>query len=606
MTQEEIQTLLDQASSLYNDGQYDDAIALWNQVLASEPQNARAREGIKMANLLLSDWVQPATPQSAPPVATTDPTLPLDAGFVDEQLALARHYTMLGDAVEAEAACRRVLEVDAANQVAAEILASLTAGPGAAPDPPLEPALEPLTAPGPQATVAPPGEADLALEPLALELAEEVGEPPWDSPPAARAEEGPDGRIASLLEEGDRFEQAGRFQDAIDTWSRIFVLQDAHPEAELRMDRARRALEQQARRMEEHLARGEELAAAGRIPEALDAFRRVLEIRSEHAEARRRIAEMEARLAAGPIPPPAPPTEVRQPPPSSEPRLDDEPRQSRLPTPPPMPARRARGKRPAGGMSGSPVRLVAAGLVAVAVIATVGYFAWQTFFPPRPVADLPAADVTPGNQSPGTAVAPPAEAAPAAPLSVQEVTPATPPPSVPVEVAPTPTKTDAREVLRLGIARFGAGEFEEAKRHFDEVLRSDPSHFEATEWATKTQAEIDKRQRYAAEITSVRQAFTQRDYRGALYKLYRVETPTAADRKQVERWIADCWYDWGVESLQGGRLEDAQKNFQEARDARADDREAAQHLEVLARYRGRPVDAALQAYSARLTLRPLG
>jgi tetratricopeptide (TPR) repeat protein len=163
---------------------------------------------------------------------------------------------------------------------------------------------------------------------------------------------------------------------------------------------------------------------------------------------------------------------------------------------------------------------------------------------------------------------------------------------------------DTGEALRLGIARFRAGEFEEAKVQFDEALRLDPTQFEATEWATKTQAEIDKRRRYTTEIASIQQAFAQRDYRGALYRLYRVETP-AAERKKVDRWIADCWYDWGVESLQGGRIEDAQKNFKEARDARSDDREAAQHLEVLVRYKDRPPDAALQAYAARLTLRPL-
>jgi Tfp pilus assembly protein PilF len=174
-----------------------------------------------------------------------------------------------------------------------------------------------------------------------------------------------------------------------------------------------------------------------------------------------------------------------------------------------------------------------------------------------------------------------------------------------VEAAPRPATADAGEALRLGVEAFRAGDFEAAKARFDEALRAEPSNFEATDWASKTQAELDKRRLYTSEMTSIRQAFAQHDYRGALYKLYRVEAPGSADRQKVNRWIADCWFDWGVESLQAGRLEDAEKSFKEARDARPDDREAAQHLQVLERYRGRPVDATLEAYAARLTLRPL-
>ena len=56
MSEEEIQKLLDQASGMYNDGRYEAAIDIWNQVLEADPGNERAEEGIKMARLLTSEW----------------------------------------------------------------------------------------------------------------------------------------------------------------------------------------------------------------------------------------------------------------------------------------------------------------------------------------------------------------------------------------------------------------------------------------------------------------------------------------------------------------------------------------------------------------------
>jgi len=48
--------LLDQAAERYNEGLYEEAITLWRQVLAKDPANQNAREGIRMARLLTADW----------------------------------------------------------------------------------------------------------------------------------------------------------------------------------------------------------------------------------------------------------------------------------------------------------------------------------------------------------------------------------------------------------------------------------------------------------------------------------------------------------------------------------------------------------------------
>ena len=55
MDEARIKNLLEEASGYYNDGRYDEAIASWHQVLAVEPSNQKAREGIRMASLLMTD-----------------------------------------------------------------------------------------------------------------------------------------------------------------------------------------------------------------------------------------------------------------------------------------------------------------------------------------------------------------------------------------------------------------------------------------------------------------------------------------------------------------------------------------------------------------------
>lgn len=608
MTQEEIQKLLDTASGFYNDGHYDDAIALWRQVLAAEPGNLRAQEGIKMADLLTSDWAQPASlPEPAPDRAAG----PEES--IDDQLALARHYAMLGETAEAIEACRRVLAADPDNPAAQEILTSVGAPSGAAAVPPASPTRVPGTPTAIQlgaAGSAEPAAGEAAREPLALELEPGLEEEiPWDEPPAARKapEGGTEGRIAALLEEGDRLAEEGRFQEAIDAWSRIFILQDVHPGAEDRMDRARRALEQQERRMEEHFFRGEDLAAQGRLADGLEELQRVLEIRPHHAEARRRIAEIEAQMAAGGEAPAAP-RPVPAPPLASA-RLPEEPGPMPLPTPPPAPPATPRPPTAPRKAPPSPGRRAVVVVVAGALtLAVASYFGWRAFFPPAPAPPSEPEPDASRQEAPAaaSAAAPaPATAPPAAPIALQEVPPAAAREPEPADLAPADAQKRSEAALRAGIARFREGNVEEARGRFDEALRLDPANFEATEWAGKAQAEIDKRERFATEIAAVRAAFKDRDYRNALYKLYRVDPPSAAERKQVDGWIVACWYDWGIQELQGGRLEDAEKYFREVTSARPDDREAARHLEVLRRYRGRPADAALQAYAGKLTPRPL-
>ncbi len=111
--------------------------------------------------------------------------------------------------------------------------------------------------------------------------------------PAERAAGGD--RIAQLLAEGQRAFDAERYQDAIDCWSRIYLIEIDHEEAARRIQLARDLREEQDRQVEETFHHGVAAAESGDRDQAAVAFRRVLALRPNHLAA----SEQLERLAAG-------------------------------------------------------------------------------------------------------------------------------------------------------------------------------------------------------------------------------------------------------------------------------------------------------------------
>jgi tetratricopeptide (TPR) repeat protein len=68
---EKLQELLTQASSLYNNGNYQGAITSWQEALSVDPSNQKAKEGIRMATLLLGEW-EPAAPEGGGAAETAE------------------------------------------------------------------------------------------------------------------------------------------------------------------------------------------------------------------------------------------------------------------------------------------------------------------------------------------------------------------------------------------------------------------------------------------------------------------------------------------------------------------------------------------------------
>lgn len=114
----------------------------------------------------------------------------------------------------------------------------------------------------------------------------------------------PDDRVQELLDQGQAAFDGGDFQGAIETWSRIYLVDAHHAEAELRIEQARRRREEVERLAEHRFYEAREAFEQGRTDEARALCQEVLSIQPQHLEAHDLLQRLET--PAAPPPPPAP------------------------------------------------------------------------------------------------------------------------------------------------------------------------------------------------------------------------------------------------------------------------------------------------------------
>jgi tetratricopeptide (TPR) repeat protein len=106
---EKLQDLLTRASSLYNNGEYKGAIDAWTEALSVDPQSQKAREGIRMATLLIGDFdsTPAGVPEEAPAPAdgaeTAPEDLPAEEAEARLELGIAHVKQLLAERRHAEA-----------------------------------------------------------------------------------------------------------------------------------------------------------------------------------------------------------------------------------------------------------------------------------------------------------------------------------------------------------------------------------------------------------------------------------------------------------------------------------------------------------------------
>ena len=133
------------------------------------------------------------------------------------------------------------------------------------------------------------------------------GSPLELQPAAAAGEDEAAAKIAALLEQGQAAFDRGDHQGAIDSWSRIYLLDAHHSEAERRIEQARRRGEEHQRLAEHRFYEAREAFEDGRRDEARELCQEVLNLIPQHLEAHDLLARLDT--PAAPPPPPSEPVD---------------------------------------------------------------------------------------------------------------------------------------------------------------------------------------------------------------------------------------------------------------------------------------------------------
>jgi len=105
--------------------------------------------------------------------------------------------------------------------------------------------------------------------------------------------------IAALMRQGDEFARRGDRQQAIEVWSRIFLIDINNSEAVSRIEGARQEMAEGNRVVSDGLKAGREKFEAGDLPAARELFLQVLAVDENDATARFYIDKIEAEMARG-------------------------------------------------------------------------------------------------------------------------------------------------------------------------------------------------------------------------------------------------------------------------------------------------------------------
>ena len=130
-------------------------------------------------------------------------------------------------------------------------------------------------------------------QPAAPPLPESV-EIPLGAEPSAQLDTESQQRIDDLLAEGQEAFDGGEYQLAIDAWSRIFLIDIDHADANKRIEEARKLKAEADRKVEERFHEGLAHLESGESDAATASFRAVLEMQSSHLAARNYLEKLEA------------------------------------------------------------------------------------------------------------------------------------------------------------------------------------------------------------------------------------------------------------------------------------------------------------------------
>lgn len=432
-------------------------------------------------------------------------------------------------------------------------------------------------------------------------------------------------KIDQYLADGDRAFEGGDYQQAIDLWSRIFLIDVTNEVASERIERAkakRREAEQQAEAL---IGEGVQAFERKDFDGARRVFANVLSIDPHNRTATdymERLEEAGGAGAASPFDAPyvAPPAE------KYDIFSDDEmsgsyeqplmpPDADEIPAPP-------SGKpstKKSGAVSGksaavkpakakTPTQLpmgLIGGILAAVILLGGGWFAWSKFMS-KPAYD-PAATQAIFTQAQSLAAKGKYDAAISA---LQDVKPDDPQHDRALNLIADlqhkktqaaemidgrPAAVVYQEALANGKTAFDAHDFDAAKKQFELALRVKPL-------PPDMKTAYDTASQQVAKLDAAKALFSERKYADAITNL-QVLAQQDPENKNIQRMLTDAHFNLGATSLQEAKTPEAIKEFDEVLKVDANDELAKRSRELAVRYNGEEKDLLYRIYVKYLPLR---
>ena len=421
-------------------------------------------------------------------------------------------------------------------------------------------------------------------------------------------------KIDQYLKDGDKAFDGGNYQEAIDLWSRIFLIDVTNEQASERIERAKGKRRETEQKVDAVIAAGVQALGRKDNETARAQFNEALRLDPGNQSAREYLDKLGAGAAAASAAVPPPPPEEKfdlfadealtsteepafgfgEPAPAT---VAPTPRRAASATP----AAKTTSAKPARQAPIVPIAIV----VGLLVLAGGGWFAWSKFMS-SPKAD-PAATQATLTQANALAQQGKYDQAIALLQDIKANDPQHDKALVMIgEIQHK--KTQAAEMIEgrpagaffeeqvsTGRSAYQAHDYERAKKAFEQAMRVRSLPPDAKQM-------FDTAAQQAAKLDSARALFNERKYQDAITNLQSL-LQQDPQNQSIQRMILDAHFNLGATALQEERLPDAIKEFDDVLKVDPNDDLAKRSRELAVRYNGQQKDLLYKIYVKYLPLR---
>jgi len=440
----------------------------------------------------------------------------------------------------------------------------------------------------------------------------------FDFAPAPPPAGGDDQRkIEQYLADGDRAANAGNYQQAIDLWSRIFLIDVTNDEASTRIENAKAKRRENEAKVEALVAAGEKAFNSGDHNTARDKFDEALLLDPGNLTAHEFIERIKS-AAPAPFETPfsAPAARSETPAPMRGDIFDDEAMLSgsydslKPPDAPPpvaIPAKKAAKTAAAAPVAKKRSALtgILMTIVLVVIVAAAGWFLWSKYMakPPYDPAATQAIFVQANSlakrQRYDQAIAILGDIKPSDPQHDRALEMIADLQHKKAQAAQMingrPASIVYEESIAAGRTAFDAHDYEAAKTSLETAARIKPLPPDLAAIYTTASQQVSK-------LEAAKALFKERRYQDAVTNL---DPLLAADpqNQSIRRMLIAAHFDLGATALQEERMPDALREFDEVLKSDPNDELAKRSRTLAERYSGQPKDLLYKIYVKYLPLR---